>query len=263
MRFSTVQLPTGLQVHYAESGAADGVPVLFLHGWPDSWFSFSAVLPLMPQGLRCIAPDQRGFGDSDQPEGSYQIDDFASDAVALLEALSMESATIVGHSLGAYIARCMAILHPERVDRLVLIGSSVSTPVTVLQEIQEAVADLEDPVPIEFVREFQSGTAFAQVAETFMEGIVGESLKAPARVWRDVIGGLLTYDDSQQLARIAAPTLLVCGDHDAVFGREEQARLAATLPNAEVSVYRETGHCANWGRPAQLAADIASFIGAH
>jgi pimeloyl-ACP methyl ester carboxylesterase len=67
--------------------------------------------------------DQRGFGDSDRPQGGYEIRDLAADVVAFLDAASIDRATIVGHSMGSFVARCVAITFPERVDRLVLIGS--------------------------------------------------------------------------------------------------------------------------------------------
>ena len=69
MRFNKTQLSTGLRIHYAESGDTRGTPVVFVHGWPDSWFSFSRVLPLLPATLRLIALDQRGFGESDRQRG--------------------------------------------------------------------------------------------------------------------------------------------------------------------------------------------------
>src|SRR5262245_19971188 len=65
----------------AEPGDRNGEPIVFLHGWPDSWFSFSRVLPLLPPRLRSLAIDQRGFGDSDRPESGYTIPDLAADVV--------------------------------------------------------------------------------------------------------------------------------------------------------------------------------------
>jgi non-heme chloroperoxidase len=146
----------------------------------------------------------------------------------------------------------MAIANPERVDRLVLIGSGLPSANPVLLEVMEAVAGLEDPVPVEFVRDFQSGTAYAPVPEAFMDEIIAESLKAPARVWRDVFAGLLAYDDTHQLAQIGGPTLLLSGDQDAIFGGAEQERLAHAIPGATLKVYSETGHCPNWDDPNRL-----------
>jgi pimeloyl-ACP methyl ester carboxylesterase len=68
LRFSTIRLATGPRLHYAEHGLPNGDPIVFLHGWPDSWFSFSLVVPLLPSRLHALVPDQRGFGESDRPD---------------------------------------------------------------------------------------------------------------------------------------------------------------------------------------------------
>ena len=85
-------------------GPAGGDAMVFLHGWPDSWFSFSRVMPLLPPRLRLFALDQRGFGDSERPERGYGIPDLADDVVAFLDAVGVERATVVGHSYGSFVA---------------------------------------------------------------------------------------------------------------------------------------------------------------
>ena len=260
VRFGSTRLATGPQLHYAERGDPDGQAILFLHGWPDSWFSFSRVLPLLPQHYHAFALDQRGFGDSERPDRGYGIDDLASDAVAFLDAVAVERATVVGHSLGSFIARRVAVAYPERLARVVLIGSGVSTANQVTREVQASLRDLADPVPTEFARGFQAGTAYVPLPEDFFEGIVAESLKLPARLWREVFDGLLAFDDAEQLGRIAAPALLIWGERDELFPREDQDRLATAIPNARLRIYPETGHCPNWERPEQVVADLDSFM---
>lgn len=260
LRFARAQLSTGPRLHYAERGAAAGEPIVFLHGWPDSWFSFSRVLPLLPARLHAYAPDQRGFGESDRPGGEYAIDDFAADAVAFLDAVSIERATLVGHSFGSFVARQVAITNPDRVARLILIGTGVSASIPVTREAQAGLRDLPDPVPVAFARDFQAGTAYAPLPEPFFERCVTESLKLPARLWREILDRLIEYDDSDELARIGARTLLIWGEHDALFPREDQDRIAAAIEKATLRVYEETGHCPNWERPEQVAADIEEFL---
>jgi pimeloyl-ACP methyl ester carboxylesterase len=86
-------------------------------------------------------------------------------------------------------------------------------------------------------------------------------MKAPARVWRDAFNGLLAYNDTEQLSEIRAPTLLLWGDRDSIFQiSEEQEQLAVMIPNARLKIYPETGHCPNWERPEQVAADIVNFM---
>jgi non-heme chloroperoxidase len=136
----------------------------------------------MPSRYRSLLLDQRGFGDSDRPEGGYEIHDLAADVAAFLDAASIDLPTIVGHSMGSFVARCVAMTFPERVGRLVLIGSgwSGSNPVTL--EVHASLRDLSDPVPPEFARDFQASTAFAPMPSAFFDRIITESLKLPARL---------------------------------------------------------------------------------
>jgi non-heme chloroperoxidase len=260
LRFATARLATGVRLHHAEQGDSGGPAVLLLHGWPDSWFSYGRMLPLLPGRYHAFAVDQRGFGDSDRPPGGYRIADLAADAVAFLDAVGVERAVVVGHSLGSFIARCAALAHPERVTRLVLIDTGWTTVNPVTREVQASVRDLADPIPVAFAREFQASTIHVPVPEPFFEGLLAESLKLPARLWREVFEGLLAYDDTEQLRRITAPTLLLWGDRDGLFPRTDQELLVAAIPGARLTIYPDTGHCPNWERPEQVVADLDAFL---
>jgi non-heme chloroperoxidase len=260
VRFGTVRLATGPRLHYAERGDESAPPILLLHGWPDSWFSYSRVLAHLPPRYRALVIDQRGFGDSERPESGYAIEDLASDAVAFLHALRIERATVVGHSMGSFVARRVAEVHPERVSRLVLIGSGWSGSNAVTREVQAALRDLPDPVPADFARQFQASTVHAPVPPEFFERIVDESLKLPGRLWRAVFDGIIAFEDTDRLPRIGARTLLLWGEKDGLFPREDQDRLATTIPGARLTIYPETGHCPNWERPEKVAADLDTFM---
>ena len=260
MRFGNASLSTGIRVHYAEQGDSSGAPIVFLHGWPDSWFTFSRVLPALPRTLRAIAVDQRGFGDSDHPASGYTFQELAADAVALLDALGIERAAIVGHSFGSFVARELAIAHPQRVTGLVLIGTGFSTSTPVMQSLRAAVRTLPNPIPEPFAREFQASTAYRALAPEFFDRIVVESLKIPAPLWPVMIDQLLQYDATAALGNLRVPILMLWGDQDALFSRAEQDLFLAAVADARLKVYEETGHCPNWERPDDVAADIASFM---
>jgi pimeloyl-ACP methyl ester carboxylesterase len=161
--------------------------------------------------------------------------------------------------MGSLVARRVAAAHPDRVARLVLIGSAYvpRNPVTV--GVQASLRDLADPVPKAFAREFQASTACRPLPEDFFERIVTESLKLPTRLWRQIFDGIVAFDDTRELGRIVAPTLLLWGERDALFGREDQRRLVESIPNARLTIYPDTGHCPNWERPERVAADLTAF----
>ena len=228
-RFANARLTTGPGLHYAEHGAADGQPVVFLHGWPDSWFSFSRVMELLPPRLHAFLLDQRGFGNSERPEGGYSIEEFAADIVAFLDSgVSREPRWSATRS--AALSRDGSRLRiPARVTRLVLIGSGLTPANPVTREVQATLPGLSDPIPSQFARDFQAGTVYAPLPSPFFDQIVAESLKLPARLWRDVFDRLLTYDDRDQLDRIRAKTLLIWGEHDALFPRSDQDLLTGAI----------------------------------
>src|SRR5687768_142190 len=142
MRFANVRIATGPRLHYAECGDAGGEAIVFLHGWPDSWFSFSQVARKIPECYRALLIDQRGFGESEHPDGGYDIRSMAADVAAFLDALSIERATVVGHSFGSFVARRVALDYPTRVDRLVLIGTGWLGSNDVLREVHASLRGL-------------------------------------------------------------------------------------------------------------------------
>jgi pimeloyl-ACP methyl ester carboxylesterase len=260
MHFRTATLATGPRIHYAESGEHGGEPVIFLHGWPDSWFSFSRVIPLLPADVHAFGLDQRGFGGSDRSATDYGHSAFAADVVSFLDAASIGRATLVGHSFGSFVARRVALSHPERVKRLVLIGTGFSPVNPVTRDVQASLRDLVDPISTEFAREFQSSTVHVPPPAPFFDRIVAESLKMPARLWREIFDGLLASDDERRLSRISAPTLLIWGEHDALFPRGDQDQVIRSIKGARLIVYTDTGHCPNWERPERVAADLTAFL---
>jgi non-heme chloroperoxidase len=262
VEFATTHLATGVTLHYAERGDPTGEAIIFLHGYSDSWFSFSRVLPLLSPEYHAFALTQRGHGDSDKPECCYTPGDFAADVDAFMDAVEVEEATLVGASTGALFAQRVVLSYPRRVSRLVLIAPQ--TPAhEVLSGLLEEVRALEDPVPPEFAREFQESTIYHPVPQEFLDTAVSESLKLPARVWRDYLeqaGLSIDHDYVVELRKIKAPTLILWGEQDALFPREEQERLAAAIPDATLKVYPETGHAVHWERPEEVVRDLDAFM---
>ena len=257
-----MSLSTGVRLHYVEQGDPAGHPVLMLHGYTDSSFSFSRVVPLLDRRYRTFALDLRGHGDSERPAAGYALGDFAADVVAFMDELGLENTTLVGHCMGSLVAQRVALVAPERVVRLALISSMTAARNLVgVSELKEAVEALGDEVPAEFAREFQAGTVYGGVSDEFMDGVVAESLKVPARVWRETLRGLLDDEHVSRLGCVSAPTRLFWGERDALLTRAEQEALAAALAHAGLTTYAETGHSPHWERPELVVRDLESFIG--
>ncbi|WNG32548.1 alpha/beta hydrolase [Archangium violaceum] len=261
LHHGTVQLSTGVQLHYVEQGRQNGPVLVLLHGYTDSYLSFDRVLPLLPRRFHVYALDQRGHGDSSRPECCYSQSDFASDVTAFLDAQGIQRAVLVGHSMGSFIAQQVALEHPERVEALVLIGSAPTVHGNpVAADLMSYVDTLSDPIDPAFVRDFQASTFYRPIPPSFLDTAVSESLKVPARVWQASLAGLIAEDHSAQLGEISVPTLVVGGDKDGFFSVPEQQALADALPQGSFALYSETGHAPHVEQPRRFVHDVKVFL---
>lgn len=260
-RFAEIQLGTGIRMHYAEQGPADGTPIILLHGYSDSWFSYSLVLSALSRDKRVYALDLRGHGKTDRPASGYRMREMAADVIAFMDAKSIVRATIVGHSMGGFIAQQVALAAPKRVSQLVLIGTA-TTPRNFngVDELAKVVSALTDPVPEEFAREFQLSTIKGPVSKEFVDRAVSESLRLPVHVWRGVMDGLLDYERAVALGRSGIPALVLHGADDPYISSAEADSLAAMTSAREIKKYSDTSHAIHWERPAEVARDILAFL---
>ena len=257
-----IETPDGVTLDAAAQGARKGPAVLLLHGYSDSWRSYEPLLAALPPALRAVAVSLRGHGDSDRPARGYGIRDLAGDLPAVLNHLDIDRAAVVGHSMGSMVAARLALAHPERVSALVLIGAltTLQGNAAIDDDFCDAIAALTDPVDAGFVREFQESTLARPVPAAFLDRIVAESRKPPARVWQDALDGMLADDLAPDLPRIAVPTLLLWGDRDGLCDRASQTRMARALATAEFSVLPGAGHAPHWEDPQGVAAAVSRFL---
>jgi non-heme chloroperoxidase len=261
-REAMVRLPSGLRLHWIERGDPIGPPVLLLHGFTDSARSYGPLMSRMPGDWRCIALSQRGHGDSDRTAAGYRPADLAADLAAFAEALELGPALLVGHCMGGLVAQRFALDHEERVAGLALIGTLSSfRDNPAVEALRAVVSRLTDPIDPAFVRAFQESTLARPVPAWFLDQVVAESLKLPASVWKAALGGLLAELAPADLDRIAAPTLLIWGDHDGIVPRSGSDWLAGAIPGARLLVQAGSGHAPHWEDPAGVAEAIEAYFG--
>jgi pimeloyl-ACP methyl ester carboxylesterase len=116
----------GIRFHLAEAGTGD--PVVLLHGWPQHWFAWRKVAPLLAARYRVICPDLRGFGWSEAPPGAYDKQALAEDVLAILDALDLERVDLVAHDWGAWVGFLLCLGHPERVAHYVALNMYTPWP---------------------------------------------------------------------------------------------------------------------------------------
>lgn len=255
-----VAISGGLVLSYAEQGDSSGSALVLLPGPTDSWRSYEQVLARLPSSVRAVAVSQRGHGDSDKPAHGYRVEDFAADVVPFLDALGIERAVLAGHSGSCLVARRVAIDSSERIAGLVLEASPTTLRGDVGLEafVESVVCGLKDPIDPDLARSVVVDTS-AEIEPHVVDRLVAELLKVPAHVWKETFAGLLQYDDTAELGRIAVPTLLVWGSSDPLVGRDMQDLLARRIPDATLLVYPGVGHTPRWQDPPRFAADVVEF----
>jgi len=257
-----VSISTGVRLEYVEQGSADGVPVVFLHGVTDSWHSFERVLPLLPPAIHAFAVSQRGHGDSSRPASSYRFIHLSEDLLAFMDSMRLPRAIIVGHSMGASVAQRFVIDHSDRVSAVVLMGAFATYDDPGLADfVASSILPLTDPIAPAFAREWQRSTLARQMAPDHFDIVVAETLKVPARIWREAFQGFLeTPDFSNELAGVVVPVLLIWGDRDTYALRAAQDRLLEIIPGAHLLTYEGFGHAFHWEDPVRVARDLTAFI---
>lgn len=252
-------LANGVRLQLLELGDPAAPPVLLIHGFTDTSRSWSTLAPLLGK-YRLIIPDLRGHGGSDKPECCYAIGDLAHDMKLLLDAKKIDRAHVVGHSLGSIVAQRMAADHPERVQKLVLIGSTGLPAVSRGDWLWTNVMALRDPIDpgSSFISEWVSGAT--PIEPQLLNAVRPETVATPINVWRSIARELAVTSTGRLAADIEAPTLILWGDKDSAFGPGAQAELRRALPHARFEAFAGQGHNLHWERPAAVAEAITGFL---
>lgn len=261
-----VVLPDGVSLAYVPMGDPAGQAVVLIHGYTDSARDWVPLVPYLSTRFRMILVDLRGHGRSDKPECCYTRWDFAYDVKLLLDALGVERADLVGHSLGSIIAQSFAENWPQHARRVVLISSSGgpragSPPRKPAYDYASRIRQLSEPLDPDspFMVEWWSSPT--PVDEDFIRRERRDSAAIPLRVWLAVLDQGLVYEDLQRtLPRLKAPALLIWGSKDPIIEEEARQTLREALPQARVKVFPGLGHNPIWEDPGACADVINAFL---
>ena len=257
----------GITTNYHDVG--DGFPALFIHGsgpGVSAWANWRLVMPALSERLRVIAPDMAGFGFSERPAGiRYDLDTWVAQAIGLLDALGLEQADVVGNSFGGALALAMAIRHPQRVRRLVLMGS-VGVPF----DITEGLDAVWGYTPsFENMRRIMDYVAWdrslvndelaelryrASIRPGFQESF-GAMFPAPRQRWVDALASR-----EEHIRALPHETLIVHGRDDRVIPLLTSLKLVEWIDRSQLHVYGRCGHWTQIEHAARFAKLVGDFL---
>jgi pimeloyl-ACP methyl ester carboxylesterase len=265
----------GHNVGYRRAGR--GEVVLLIHGLAGSSLTWKAVAPTLAKTHDVVAPDLLGHGESAKPMGDYSLGAFASGLRDLMDALDIERATIVGQSFGGGVAMQLAYQHPERCDRLVLVGSGgLGREVSWMLRLL-SLPGAEQLMPVMFpklVAEAGSwvgstlhrgGIRAPHIAEMWRaySSLAGaENRKAFVRTMRGVIepgGQTVSALDRIHLAS-HLPTLIVWGDNDAIIPVGHAHVAHAAIPGSRLEILEGIGHFPHVEAPDRFLDVLVEFL---
>lgn len=212
---------------------------------------------------RVVAYDLRGSGRSEATPGPYTIDLLVEDLDGLLAALDLGPAFLVGHSLGGGIVLGEAAAHPERARAVVGVGAVVELP----EAGRDGMRTRAETVEANGMAAVAETVATNGLAPAFREARPAEfqefvSMLATAKVdgYAAQCRALATMSLTEDLGRIRAPTLLVCGELDAVSPPATNEANAARIPNASTAVFPDCAHIVPWEKPQELLQELRRFL---
>lgn len=263
---SSARIGDGVELAYRATG--DGPPLLLIMGTSGSYGLWGDLVPVLAESHRVIAYDARGLGDSSRGSARISMAQLADDALALMDALSIEQADVLGWSLGSATAQELALAAPERVGSMVLYGTwprcdgfqramytALSAPWRA-GDLGSAFAALG----LVFSPELQDSDGF----EPLMESLVALFPSTPEQIATTVEqwDADLAHDTAGRLGRIMAPTLVIVGEQDIVTPPWQSSKVAEAIPDADFHLITGPGssHAAHIERPEEFNDAVTEFL---
>jgi pimeloyl-ACP methyl ester carboxylesterase len=272
----------GATFHVARAGA--GKPLLLLHGWPEFWLTWEPLMTRLASGYTLVAPDLRGFGDSDKPEGPYGPEQHAADMLALMDALGFERFGVVGHDVGGAAMQPLARSAPERVTGLFFfdfvypgIGARMGAPDRLNHIWYQSFHQMDmAPALVGATREtcrtylghflknwsYRKDT-FDAVIEAFTDVFMKPgNLAGGFAHYRAAHAGRLRMmqGETPKLPPIVVPTCVRWAEHDPLFPYAWTDRMGETFSNLDLAMFPGVGHFPHREDPDRAAGEIAAFF---
>jgi len=257
----------GISMNYEITGSGDCL--VLIHGAGDNLNAWYNQVPAFSKEYRVLTYDVRGHGQTELTEGDYSFDVWSDDLYALLKALSIDKAYVLGFSMGGGIAATLTIKHPEMVKALVLSNSGAPGLSLMSEEDTKRMTERRQAQTEAFEKEGMLGIFKVRTTATFSPGFAEKNpdvmekyksilLQNRPEGYRKVME-YMGRRGPIDFTRIACPTLIVVGEFDAFSGPETGKAIQKLIPGSEVKVF-PTGHAAALEQPEDYNKTILSFL---
>lgn len=272
-------MTNGIRMHYVTQG--NGPLIVLLHGFPEFWYSWRYQLPFLAErGYTVVAPDLRGYNDTDKPRTGYDVPTLLRDIAGLIKGLGQEKAIIIGHDWGGVLAWAFAMSYPQMTERLIVMNAPHP------QAMQRAFRTLKQLRKSWYIFAFQlpwlpenallrnnayeigrmlkgaavQKSAFPnEVLATYQEAMSKPgAMTAALNYYRQLIRHPLR--SAKNYASIGVPTLLIWGEQDIALGIELTYGLEQWVPNIQIKRIPDSGHWVQQEKPELVNTLIAEFL---
>ncbi len=243
-----------VELNVAESGAGK-IALVFLHYFGGSSRSWKEVIKRLAEDFICVAPDLRGFGESNTQGENFALEDYADDVADLIEHLKIERFVLVGHSMGGKIALCFAARQPENLESLILVATSPPTPEPIADD--ERAHLLESHGNRRAAEETVRKVVANPLPEKIFETAVEDNLRSSEKAWKAWLEDGSRVDISDSMSKIVVSALVVTGTKDTAIGKKVLEReVEPRLKKSRLVSIPDAGHLL----PLEVPVEIASLI---
>ncbi len=259
----------GIDTNYHDAGQDSGTPLLLLHGsgpGVTAWANWRLNIAPLAKGRRVVAPDMVGFGYTERPAGiRYNLETWVGHAIAFLDTLGIERADVVGNSYGGALALAMAIRHPQRVRRLVLMGAAgVEFELTPgLDEVWGYTPSVEDMRRLMDSFAYDRSLVSDELAELRYRASIrpgyqeafAQMFPAPRQRWVDALAS-----DEAQIRALDKETLIIHGREDRIVPPLTSKKLFELIERAQLHMFGRCGHWTQIEHAARFNALVTDFL---
>ena len=258
----------GIELYYEVHGK--GTPLALICGLGYPLWQWHLMVPYLEKHFQVITLDNRGVGQSDKPAGPYTASMLAKDTVGLLDALEIDKAVVIGHSMGGFIAQAMVLEYPERVSKLILASTNFGGPrhVPVTAEAMAVLSDTKSD-PLTRLRNgivISTAPGFAErqpeLIQKWLDWRVSNPLDLAGYQAQMGIGVALLAEAAAfeaKLPNVSAPTLILFGADDKVVPPANADLLAKQIPGSQMRILPDAGHFFPLEVPEEAAQVVIEF----